>query len=421
MNFIMEIEETNKEPKICAMRGRSDGEWHESEHEQRIECREDGVTNTITGVSKDNMVAEPIIIANTAGFGQCYVSKEVSPTIKSSAFQYNNTLIEPKQQDQVVLGWVRDEKGNMIKRPSVDVANTVTASKRDNTQNYVKEQIPLNTDQDWLATTVTTAHHYSGNIVDQKRGQKEMGVLETFNKNKEYEQRRIFEECNEANTREVLRILRQEVGEKAFLEKMGRLGCFQETEILQPRLYEESICNQGYEQPERRPGASLGEENSLYDREQGTEMRDLRQDGSETGCTPQGRELQQQFIREFDACLSELPHETAQTEKCLHYLRKHLQSMPWLLRQTLQTMEEIREPDDSKPQIGFRVRRLTCRELFRLMDVSEEDIDKIQSAGISKTQQAKMAGNSIVVNCMFHIFRKLFIDNNQENQQLQLF
>jgi DNA (cytosine-5)-methyltransferase 1 len=71
--------------------------------------------------------------------------------------------------------------------------------------------------------------------------------------------------------------------------------------------------------------------------------------------------------------------------------------------------------------IGFRVRRLTCRELFRLMDVSEEDIDKIQSAGISKTQQAKMAGNSIVVNCMFHIFRKLFIDNNQENQQLKLF
>ena len=340
MNFIMEKEETNKELKICAMRGRSDGEWHESEHETRH---------------------------------------------------------------------------------PVSVANCVTAGKRDNTQNYVKEQIPLNTDQDGLATTVTTAHHYSGNIVDPKRGQKEMGVLETFNKNKEYEQRRIFEECNEANTREVLRILRQEVGEKAFLEKMGRLGCFQETEILQPRLYEESICNQGYEQPERRSSPPLCEENSLYDREQGTEMRCMRQDGCETGCTPQGRKLQQQFIREFDACLSELPHETAQTEKCLHYLRKHLQSMPWLLRQTLQTMEEIREPDDSKPQIGFRVRRLTCRELFRLMDVSEDDIDKIQDAGISKTQQAKMAGNSIVVSCLYHIFRKMFVETEQEQSQMTLF
>ena len=383
MNFIMEMEETKKEPKICAMRCRSHGEWHENEHEQRIECREDGVTNTITGVSKDNLVAEP-------------TKKEL-------------------------LGWVRDEKGNVIKRPVVDVANTVTSGKRDNTQNYVKEQIPLNTDQDGLATTVTTAHHYSGNIVDPKRGQKEMGVLETFNKNKEYEQRRIFEECNEANTREVLRILRQEVGEKAFLEKMGRLRRFQETEILQPRLYEESICNQGYEQPERRSSPPLCEENSLYDREQGTEMRCMRQDGCETGCTPQGRELQQQFIREFDACLSELPHETAQTEKCLHYLRQNRENMPWLLQQTLSSLEEIRQPADSKPQIGFRVRRLSERELFRLMDLSEEDIDKIQAAGISKTQQAKMAGNSIVVSCLYHIFRKMFIDTEQEEKQMTLF
>lgn len=215
MNFIMEIKETNEEPKICAMRGRSDGEWHESEHEQRIECREDGVTNTITGVSKDNMVAEPT---------------------------------------QEVLGWTRSNKDwRDIQRHPVCVANCVTAGKRDNTQNYVKEQIPLNTDQDGLATTVTTAHHYSGNIVDPKRGQKEMGVLETQN------------------------------------------------------------------------------------------------------------------------------------------------------------------------NLPFRVRRLTERELFRLMDLSEEDIDKIQAAGISKTQQARMAGNSIVCACMYHIFRKMFINTEQEEKQLQLF
>lgn len=181
MNFIMEMEETNKEPKICAMRGRSDGEWHESEHEQRIECREDGVTNTITGVSKDNMLAEPTVIANTAGFGSCYESKEVSPTIKESAFQQNNV---------------------------------------------VKEQIPLNADQD-----VLEKHH----------------------------------------------------------------------------------------------------------------------------------------------------------------------------------------------NLPFRVRRLTERELFRLMDVSEEDIDKIQAAGISKTQQAKMAGNSIVVNVLYEIFRKMFVDTERETAQLELF
>ena len=50
------------EPFTVAVRGRSDGEWNESEHYQKAEPRTDGVTNTITGVQKDNYVAEPQII-----------------------------------------------------------------------------------------------------------------------------------------------------------------------------------------------------------------------------------------------------------------------------------------------------------------------------------------------------------------------
>lgn len=69
----------------------------------------------------------------------------------------------------------------------------------------------------------------------------------------------------------------------------------------------------------------------------------------------------------------------------------------------------------------FRIRKLTERECFRLMDVDDADIDKIQAAGISKTQQYKMAGNSIVVDVLYHIFRKLFIDKKQETSQLTLF
>lgn len=55
-----------------------------------------------------------------------------------------------------------------------------------------------------------------------------------------------------------------------------------------------------------------------------------------------------------------------------------------------------------------RIRRLTPRECFRLMGVSEQDIDTIQSAGISDTQQYKMAGNSIVVPVLELIFRNMF-------------
>lgn len=70
----------------------------------------------------------------------------------------------------------------------------------------------------------------------------------------------------------------------------------------------------------------------------------------------------------------------------------------------------------------MRIRRLTERELFRLMDVDDKDIDTLLSAGISKTQLAKMAGNSIVVNVLYHIFRTLLTGIQPESEtQLALF
>ena len=58
----------------------------------------------------------------------------------------------------------------------------------------------------------------------------------------------------------------------------------------------------------------------------------------------------------------------------------------------------------------FRIRKLTPRECFRLMGMRDDDIDKIQAAGISNTQQYKMAGNSIVVNVLEAIFKNLFME-----------
>lgn len=123
----------------------------------------------------------------------------------------------------------------------------------------------------------------------------------------------------------------------------------------------------------------------------------------------------------------------------------------------------------------YRIRKLTPTECFRLQDVSDEDIEKIKSyrggeteiirdangepimnmefakparnerkitvevngeqreyygsqliwrkegKEISKTAQYKLAGNSIVVSCMYHLFRKLFIEKENESQQLGLF
>lgn len=70
----------------------------------------------------------------------------------------------------------------------------------------------------------------------------------------------------------------------------------------------------------------------------------------------------------------------------------------------------------------YRIRKLTPRECFRLMDVCESDIDKIQASGVSESQQYKMAGNSIVVACMVGIFKNLFTNEEEEMVgQLTLF
>lgn len=85
-------------------------------------------------------------------------------------------------------------------------------------------------------------------------------------------------------------------------------------------------------------------------------------------------------------------------------------------------------------ECDFRIRKLTERECFRLMDVPEEYIDRLMSdtgfivwngkkyvqvPRLARSRLYKMAGNSIVVACMYHIWRKLFIDT--EIKTLTLF
>lgn len=57
---------------------------------------------------------------------------------------------------------------------------------------------------------------------------------------------------------------------------------------------------------------------------------------------------------------------------------------------------------------GYRVRKLTPREYFRLMGFSDDDFDNCIDAGISDAQLYKQAGNSIVVNVLYDIFNELY-------------
>lgn len=166
-------------------------------------------------------------------------------------------------KEPIVLGWTRDKKGNVVNRHPVEVANAVTAAKRDNTQNYAV--IPANT---------------------------------------------------------------------ADGQQMIELG---------------GVCDLSYPSSKTRRGRV--------------------QDGG-----------------------SVTPTLTAHTENALRRIES-----------------------------DYRIRKLTPRECFRLMGVSDADIDKIQASGISKSQQYKMAGNSIVVNCLSAIFRQLFIGNFNKVVHTEIF
>lgn len=91
--------------------------------------------------------------------------------------------------------------------------------------------------------------------------------------------------------------------------------------------------------------------------------------------------------------------------------------------------------DELIEYFGLRlgIRKMSPREALRLMDVNEEDIDKMMNAvdekilkdGTVKTKKAipksalyKLAGNSIVVSCLYHIFKNLFISSEQTQQEI---
>ena len=62
------------------------------------------------------------------------------------------------------------------------------------------------------------------------------------------------------------------------------------------------------------------------------------------------------------------------------------------------------------------------RELYRLMDLEEKDIDTLLSAPIPRTQHAKLAGNSIVVSCLYYIFKNIFVNTEPDaGTQTKLF
>lgn len=72
------------------------------------------------------------------------------------------------------------------------------------------------------------------------------------------------------------------------------------------------------------------------------------------------------------------------------------------------TAERNESMNDKPNTAGYRIRKLTPRECWRLMGFSDEQFKKAKEAGISNSQLYKQAGNSIVTDVLYYIFKNLY-------------
>lgn len=114
-------------------------------------------------------------------------------------------------------------------------------------------------------------------------------------------------DAEKARAVKILRLLRDEIGEKAFCEwTLGRLGSFQAEKVLQPNLHGESVRREAGEEKIRLDDSAL----SCAKNNAKNALRCLWEQ-FQLGHPSQGQELAQQFTAELNLRLSQLPHEIA--------------------------------------------------------------------------------------------------------------
>lgn len=345
-----------------------------------------------------------------------------SITTHAGSRNTDNYLKEPIKEP-IVLGWVRDEKGNVVKRPPVEVANTVTSGKRDNTQNYVVEPQVMTPKRTEYGKAVRKQYE-AGELQEQRKNlaqlePREDGISNTLTS----VQKDNYVLIPEATKDGYIPMEMGGVCDLSYPNSDTRRGRVQEGGTVAPTL----TC--GCEGALRRIEAV---EPMIYDDYNGRLRED--QDTCGTLTTNCGNDAPRNGFKVIEPTIIQRvrgfnqggEHEICPTISCNSFEHNnHLlervegeNGYPvWQTETGVKVKKVFREKIRHEiPQVcgglkhPYRIRKLTERECFRLMDVPEEYIDRIQAAGISRSQQYKMAGNSIVVACLFHIFRRLFID-----------
>lgn len=340
-------------------------------------------------------------------------------------------IIEMKEEPKIV-SYSRDKKGKIENYHTKEVANTIHCSTgtRGNTAQYVLEPKPI-VDMNNHGETVSIAEPFvvasrgrEPNVLTPKRTEEAKLLRKDYENHRINIQRKYMQQMEprtdgvsntitsvqkdnmlleplriKANTREGFAEVEEygavNISQPSSCTRRGRvqgnkgdiIGTLltgEENAVLEPKAEE---VRRVAEEVRRQPcGVSVDKDNNL---------RPYRQDKAKSGVA----ELQTEFAESVGS-----------------------------------TLTSARPNNVYGDTFPYRIRRLVPRECFRLMDVSDEDYNKIKNhikgyrkngkpMYISESQQYKLAGNSIVVACMEHIFEQLFFPSGRvtEPRQLDIF
>ena len=366
------------EPRICTMVGRDpenpSSRVRSDRYKQMIEMGDD-VSNTLTSVQKDNLVAEPqILTPKRTDFGKQVRKQYEAGELDMS--RHDMTELEPRK-DGISNTLTSVQKDNLVAEPLI-------------IDDY-NQRIPQ--DQDVIGTVTTQF----GNPAP-RHGYKIAEPLQ----------------IKQATKQGYIEIPPGSVFDASYPDSQTRRGRVQDGGQTSPTLMAsgEAPCYyEGVQMVQRQHGFNKGNTHEVSP----TVTSSAFQDNNfvEEWKTVVGSKQENSFLGDVNgecpcvtsACGAGGGMTPMVTDASLEQART----------------DDFREQVRGHQPLHYRIRKLTPRECFRLMGVTEENIDKIQQSGVSQSQQYKMAGNSIVVDCLFHLFRKMFTETENENNQMLLF
>lgn len=361
-----------------------------------------------------------------------YKTEGISPAISTpSGGGLIPKIIEMKEEPKIV-SYSRDKKGKIENYHTKEVANTIHCSTgtRGNTAQYVLEPKPI-VDMNNHGETVSIAEPF----VVASRGREPNVLIQTRTEEakrlrKDYENHRIniqrkYMQQLEPRTDGVSNTITSVQKDNMLLEPLRvkantREGFAEVEEYGAVNISQPSSCTRrGRVQGNKGDiiGTLLtGEENAVLE----PKVEEVRRVAEEVRCQPCGVSVDKDNnLRPYRQDKAKSGVAELQTE---------------FAESVGSTLTSARPNNVYGDTFPYRIRRLTPRECFRLMDVDDEDYDKIKNyvkghrqngkpMYISESQQYKLEGNSIVVACMEHIFEQLFFPSGRvtEPRQLDIF